>query len=71
MFCPCSPSGIHCLETPLPGKNIQRCSICNKWLLAAEQKVVDLPPPAALAATAPIRDPDTGLGDVVPFPIGA
>lgn len=67
MFCPCSPIGIHCLETPFPGKNIRHCTLCNKWLLSARERIVHLPPPSTLAATAPTCDTNARLGQIVAF----
>lgn len=67
MLCPCSPAGIHCLEAPFPGKNIRHCKLCNKWILASRGRLVHLPPPSVLAATAPVCDPDARLGEIVEF----
>ncbi len=67
MLCPNSPAGIHRLVTPFPGKNIRHCMLCNKWLLSSREQIVPLPPPSVLAATAPVRDPDARLGEIVEF----
>lgn len=70
MFCPYAPLGVHSLKTPLTKQNVRYCPLCNKWMLSSREKIVHLPPPAALAASAPVRQPDAGLGEVVAFARG-
>jgi len=67
MICSGSVSHRHCWESPFPNQNLKHCPRCDTWIIAARDKIVYLPPPAALADSAPFVDHDLALGHLLFF----